>query len=723
MRIISLFYILFLLSTVIQLSIANVSFAASPPPYLENEFTSNSPEMEHTNTGKENFKNYNNSDINAINFATEYVRSDFQKWLNGFGTARVQVSPSNKKGWNESSLDILYPMFDGDKSIIFAQMGVRAPNGRFISNFGTGIRTYYVDNLMLGGNVFIDNDFSTQNRRIGIGTEIWIDYLKLSMNSYIPISDWHTSKDLKDHYEKPAHGFDLRAEGYLPSWPNLGAKFTYEKYYGNNVGLFDSDNLQDNPTSITTGLSYTPISMITTGIDYRHSSSLISEFNFNVIFKYQFGRSFLSQMSTEQVKNDRMISGSRHDLVERNNKITLRYKNSNEDVNTQIANFTLNLLKDNSPADGIAENKIHLHAENVNGEAIKNSIISWSVSGHGKLSSFSGVTDVNGDAWVNLTNTTKEIVSVTATIGSLTKKINSSFVNFQTNLDFRITKNNSFADGNDVNKGIISLKDSDGKGIPDVSVNWQVNNGAIIKSSDKTTDSRGQATIAFSSTQAGTVKLVATAGDRDGEATATFTKVPVSSIAVTMTTDHSPADGTTKNVALARVVSVDNKPVSGIKVVWAVGGSAVNTTPLTTTTNADGLASISLTDEIAESVIIIASTGDQTGQTKSTFNKVPVANVTVSLVVNWSPADSTSTNVAQVYVTTAGNKPVPDAEVAWTISGNAKNTTPLNTKTNSSGLATLSFKNDIPESVIVTATVEGQSGHTRADFDIGIGAN
>ncbi len=51
--------------------------------------------------------------------------------------------------------------------------------------------------------------------RIGVGAEYWRDYLKLSANGYIRASGWKKSPDVEDYQERPANGWDIRAEGYF----------------------------------------------------------------------------------------------------------------------------------------------------------------------------------------------------------------------------------------------------------------------------------------------------------------------------------------------------------------------------------------------------------------------------------------------------------------------------------------------------------------------------
>ena len=60
---------------------------------------------------------------------------------------------------------------------------------------------------------FYDYDFSRGHRRLGLGTEAWTDYLKLSGNYYHPLSDWKESEDFEFYEERPARDgiFGLKA--------------------------------------------------------------------------------------------------------------------------------------------------------------------------------------------------------------------------------------------------------------------------------------------------------------------------------------------------------------------------------------------------------------------------------------------------------------------------------------------------------------------------------
>ncbi|WCF11801.1 inverse autotransporter beta domain-containing protein [Edwardsiella piscicida] len=104
-----------------------------------------------------------------------------------------------------------------------------------------------------GGNAFYDNDFTGDNKRVGLGAELWTDSFQLSANGYFRLTAWHQSRDRSDYNERPANGVDLRANGWLPAQPHLGGSLIYEHYFGDNVALFGKDHLQRNPYAITLG--------------------------------------------------------------------------------------------------------------------------------------------------------------------------------------------------------------------------------------------------------------------------------------------------------------------------------------------------------------------------------------------------------------------------------------------------------------------------------------
>lgn len=180
---------------------------------------------------------------------------------------------------------------------------------------------------MSGINFFFDHDLSRYHSRAGIGAEYWRDYLKLSSNGYLRLTNWRSAPELDNDYEaRPANGWDVRAEGWLPAWPHLGGKLVYEQYYGDEVALFDKDDRQSNPHAITAGLNYTPFRLMTFSAEQRQGKQGENDTRFAVDFTWQPGSAMQKQLDPNEVAARRSLAGSRYDLVDRNNNIVLEYR-------------------------------------------------------------------------------------------------------------------------------------------------------------------------------------------------------------------------------------------------------------------------------------------------------------------------------------------------------------------------------------------------------------
>ncbi|WP_252120356.1 inverse autotransporter beta domain-containing protein [Symbiopectobacterium purcellii] len=208
---------------------------------------------------------------------------------------------------------------------MFAQGSLHRTDSRTQANLGAGLR-HFTPTYMLGGNLFGDYDLSRDHARMGAGLEYWRDFLKLGVNGYMRLTGWKDSPDLADYQERPANGWDVRAQAWVPSLPQLGGKLTYEQYYGKEVALFGVDNRQKDPHAITAGVNYTPVPLITLEAEQRQGQSGKSDTRFTVDMKYQLGVPWRNQVDPDAVAAMRSLTGSRYDLVERNNNIVLEYR-------------------------------------------------------------------------------------------------------------------------------------------------------------------------------------------------------------------------------------------------------------------------------------------------------------------------------------------------------------------------------------------------------------
>lgn len=650
----------------------------------------------------------------ATSMASNYAADSVEHWLQQFGTAKVQLNVDDNGNWDNSAADLMVPIYNNEHSYAFTQLGLRAPDGRTTGNFGLGVRTFN-DKWMYGGNIFFDNDFTGHNQRIGFGAEAWKNYLKFSANTYIGISNWHNSHDFDDYDEKPADGFDLRTEGYLPSLPQLGAKVMFEKYYGSNVALFDKDHLQSNPSAVTVGLNYTPIPLITAGIDYKQGQDSTNETQFTLDFRYSFGQSFKSQISPAEVDGLRQLSGSRYDLVDRNNEIVLQYKKKAQD--DAIADIKRVNIKDRSPADGITANEITVEAVTAGRSPVKNAVINWSSSGHAKLSTTTSVTDANGQASVQLTDTSAEQVTVQATSGSVTQRFNTSFVSSVESLDLKITHDGAAADSNEQDEGRVTITDTGHNAMANVPVTWAVDNGAVIVNSDSATDSQGHASVHFSSKKQGKVTLKATAAGKSESVGATFTAQNVANVDLAVARNTIIAGNA--NVAQATVIDDNKQPIAGTPVQWSITGSATfgstASNTYTSTTNTDGLSRITFKDTKEETVTLTTTVGEKTDSQTIEFKAGSAAKVVVTMDTTEAVvADGATPVSAHATVTDGKGNPVPDTAVTWSSTGSA--VTGTATQTDASGVSTVTLTDIRAETVTLTATVNGQSDAKDATF-------
>ncbi|ENM3688912.1 inverse autotransporter beta domain-containing protein, partial [Yersinia enterocolitica] len=232
--------------------------------------------------------------------ATSAGNEALQKWFNQFGSAKVQLNLDEKLSLKGSQLDVLLPLTDSPDLLTFTQLGGRYIDDRVTVNFGLGQRHFFAQQ-MLGYNLFVDHDASYSHTRIGVGAEYGRDFINLAANGYFGVSGWKNSPDLDKYDEKVANGFDLRSEAYLPTLPQLGGKLIYEQYFGDEVGLFGVDNRQKNPLAVTVGVNYTPIPLVTVGVDHKMGRAGMNDTRFNLGFNYTFGTPLAHQLDSEAV--------------------------------------------------------------------------------------------------------------------------------------------------------------------------------------------------------------------------------------------------------------------------------------------------------------------------------------------------------------------------------------------------------------------------------------
>lgn len=262
----------------------------------------------------------------ARGWASSQASGAMTDWLSRFGTARITLGVDEDFSLKNSQFDFLHPWYKTPDNLFFSQHTLHRTDERTQINNGLGWR-HFTPTWMSGINFFFDHDLSRYHSRAGIGAEYWRDYLKLSSNGYLRLTNWRSAPELDNDYEaRPANGWDVRAESWLPAWPHLGGKLVYEQYYGDEVALFDKDDRQSNPHAITAGLNYTPFPLMTFSAEQRQGKQGENDPRFAVDFTWQPGSAMQKQLDPNEVAARRSLAGSRYDLVDRNNNIVLEYR-------------------------------------------------------------------------------------------------------------------------------------------------------------------------------------------------------------------------------------------------------------------------------------------------------------------------------------------------------------------------------------------------------------
>lgn len=123
--------------------------------------------------------------------------------------------------------------------LTYSQIGWLQQSAGALGNFALGQR-WIVGDWLLGYNTALDSDFARQRNRGSVGAEAWGDYLRFSTNYYYPLSALSQQPGNGVFFSRPARGYDITTQGYLPFYRQIGGSLSYEQYLGDNVDLFGS---------------------------------------------------------------------------------------------------------------------------------------------------------------------------------------------------------------------------------------------------------------------------------------------------------------------------------------------------------------------------------------------------------------------------------------------------------------------------------------------------
>ncbi|MFS2223133.1 inverse autotransporter beta domain-containing protein [Pantoea sp. B65] len=663
----------------------------------------------------------------ARSAATGELNSALSGWLNQFGSARVQLNVDEKFGLNGSQADVLLPVYENDEVLLFSQLGFRHADRRNTGNLGLGARRFS-DNWMFGVNTFYDNDFSGNNRRVGVGVEAWRDYLKLSGNSYWRLNDWHQSRDFADYDERPANGYDLRMEGWLPAYPQLGAKLMYEQYQGNEVALFGKDNRQKNPWAFSGGVNYTPIPLLTVGAEHRAGKSGQQDSQLSLAMNYRFGEPWQKQIDPAGVATSRLLSASRYDLVERNNNIVLDYRKQEllkltlpEKISgksrtvlplsyTLKNKYAVQRINWESPALIAAGGSITPAAEG----RINILLPDWQPAGANLYTLSGTVYDINGNTHSASTQIQVEMAAVSA---------DSSVV--------EASERSIPANGTSTSVVTVKLLDANGQRVANMAPLLQMEMSETLQKNQPAAQRALKLKPAIISkiteSSAGIYQATVTSGTRLGSIVVTpkvkdtlLTAVTIYEVGdqatatladgdLTVDNTHVAANGMDKATFSAQVKDANGNPVEGVAIEWRTTLSQLIATDYS---GADGKASATLSSSSLGNAQVTATVNGHSVNAPpvSFIADIKTAQV-VTLTTDKAKITGTGVELAQLTATVADQQghPVANATVNWRSSqGNLAATS----QTNDSGVTVVTLTAPVlvasqNEIAVITSNIEG----------------
>ncbi|WP_049004915.1 Ig-like domain-containing protein [Enterobacter cloacae] len=664
--------------------------------------------------------NKNDAIINSlINSGSSKATNEIQQWLQQFGTARVNIGLDQNFSLESANLDLLLPLYD-DKgaNLLFTQLGGRREDDRNIFNAGLGYR-YFADSWMWGVNAFYDQQVSgNTHQRMGVGGELGWDYLKLSANGYKRLSGWKTSSTHQDYEERVADGYDVRTEGYLPVYPQLGAKLVWEQYYGDDVALFgdDDDDRQKNPYAVTAGINFTPFPLISFGLNQKmgkgdHNDTQV-EFNVN----WMPGVPIATQLDSEKVKERRTLLGSRMDLVNRNNNIVLEYRKQDlislslpehiEGVESKTVPVTVN-VKTKYPVDRIVwqddnlvKNGGKISEKNgawfvvlphyVQNGAEKNSYVvaATAYDNRGNKSDTAHMTvAVNGfDVTQVTSDTTSENThlpadSESATLGTITA-----------------SKTSALANGQDAISLEVKVEDANKNPVKGATVDWSAGSATANLSGTSTeTNALGIATIEVTSANIETLDVTATMGWQTQTSPAlNFTVDSTTAVVKTLNVDKSQATANNNDriTLTAEVVDASDHPVPSSALQWSIVQGQGTLSATQNATNESGRGAVTLTATQQGTVVVSVNTA--TGTAVNSPELMFIADTATGKVSQVTTdkttavADGKDKVTYTATVTDANGNPLQGIDVNWNVTPSSAKPSSTTSRTGVDGTASVS---------------------------------
>ncbi|SET63756.1 Ig-like domain-containing protein, partial [Thorsellia anophelis] len=467
---------------------------------------------------------------------------------------------------------------------------------------------------------------------------------------------------------------DIMMNAYLPDYPQLGLKLGYEQYFGEQVNLFGSDDLESDPYALTVGLNHTPVPLVTWGVDHKQGKHGSDDTRIYVGLNYRFGETLENQINQENVNSLRTFKTGRLDLVERNNVITLDYRRKpidNSATQTPVATvLSLSIVRNNALADDNDINIVEAIVRDQNGQPLEGAVVIFKDNQGESIGV--ATSDANGMARLELKSETPGLQTIFAELQvnpSVTQETSVNFTDLaaltQANLSLVSVTDNAVANSVDTNQFNATLLNIVGNPLANVNINFVDGDGNVVATG--TTDANGVAKGFLTSSIAGTKNITAVVAGTDARSnTEPTTFIPAADpqdaaqIEAVTLIDGALANGKSTNTVKATVLNDNNERLAGIDVEFLDENNKVIGTAFT---NNQGIATIQIPSQAAGNKPITARVArninvqDQTVINFIDESLLQGGELLLVTVINKSPADGVTENTVEATVKDKNGNP------------------------------------------------------------------
>ncbi|OBU10408.1 Ig-like domain-containing protein [Morganella psychrotolerans] len=383
----------------------------------------------------------------------------------------------------------------------------------------------------------------------------------------------------------------------------------------------------------------------------------------------------------------------------------------------QISGGKLIVIDNNSPANGVAKNRVKAVVTDAKGNPVPGSDVLFRTNNNAQPGSQTVVTNAQGEAEFSLSNTLAGDTNITAGIVGLsgTDVVTPvTFIADSTTADITdsnliVIKNDQLADGKAKNQVKAIVTDAEGNRVPGMEVVFTSSNGALPATETLVTDAQGEAIFSLTNTTAGAGTVNA---KLKGETTGPTVNVnfepnqgtaKIDEANLIVIDNNKAANGVAQNRVKAIVTDEQGNIVPNVRVSFSADNGALPASQLVQTNNL-GEAFFAVTNILAGPVSISASINGHSVSKNVTF----VADISTAKVVSLSSskekvtANGTDTATLTVTVKDEQGNPVPGNVVTLSTTTGQLNTQSVTTDV--TGQATVTLKGTIAGDAVIKAT-------------------